>query len=76
MEKNRLLLIVTRDLYTDEIRVCIATDNEGKGKSIRIAGNKFCMSSVEEILVEDIAVADLLKKIKEVKVKREEYSYD
>ena len=76
MEQNRIVLIVTRDLETNEIRVCVASGNTKYDKSIRIAGNKFCMSNVEEILVEDIAVADLLKKIKEVQVKREKWFYD
>ena len=76
MKQNRVVLIVTRDLDTDEIRVSIGTGNEKKDIQTRIAGNKFCMSNVEEILVEDIAVADLLKKIKRVQVKREEWEYE
>ena len=76
LEQNRVTLIVTRDLDTDEIRVSVASGNTEYDRSIRIAGNKFCMSNVEEILVEDIKVAELLQKIKEVQVKRMEFDYD
>lgn len=76
-KQNRVILIVTRDLETNEIRVSIGTGNDDlKDKKIRIAGPKFEMSSVEEILVEDLEVSELLNKIKEVQVKREKWYYE
>lgn len=73
--QNRIVLIVTRDLETDEIRVSIGAGIENEDKKIRIAGPKYDNSLVEEILVEDIEVSKLLKDIKYVQVKREEEEY-
>lgn len=76
-KQNRVVLIVTKDLETDEIRVSLGTGNDvQKDKQIRIAGPKFENSLTEEILVEDLEVSDLLKKIKDVQRKREKWYYE
>lgn len=74
--QNRFVLIVYKDLDTEEIRVSIASGIEDEDTRIRIAGPKFEMSNVEPILVEDIEVSKLLKDIKRVQVKRESEEYE
>lgn len=73
-QQDRICIIVTKDLDTEDIRISIQGDYDNNGGH-RIAGPAFNNSNVEEILVEDITVSELLKAVKQEKVKREEYSY-